>query len=109
DGIRDRNVTGVQTCALPIYGVGETETACDAEVERTDDEGDDRIDLGLGDQQDNADDRDDEMNEDDGVHDDFLTSELQCSRKAAPTARIRRLRRGAQRALLRGGVPHLDE
>src|SRR5699024_594655 len=21
DGIRDRNVTGVQTCALPIYGV----------------------------------------------------------------------------------------
>src|SRR5699024_7305962 len=22
DGIRDRNVTGVQTCALPIYGVG---------------------------------------------------------------------------------------
>src|SRR5699024_11239270 len=23
DGIRDRNVTGVQTCALPILGVGE--------------------------------------------------------------------------------------
>src|SRR5699024_6789096 len=23
DGIRDRNVTGVQTCALPIYRVGE--------------------------------------------------------------------------------------
>src|SRR5437868_10000058 len=22
DGIRDRNVTGVQTCALPIYGCG---------------------------------------------------------------------------------------
>src|SRR5699024_11735864 len=22
DGIRDRNVTGVQTCALPIYGTG---------------------------------------------------------------------------------------
>src|SRR5699024_12065170 len=22
DGIRDRNVTGVQTCALPIFGIG---------------------------------------------------------------------------------------
>src|SRR5699024_11259717 len=22
DGIRDRNVTGVQTCALPIWGIG---------------------------------------------------------------------------------------
>src|SRR5699024_11962434 len=25
DGIRDRNVTGVQTCALPIYGNSSTE------------------------------------------------------------------------------------
>src|SRR5699024_11581767 len=25
DGIRDRNVTGVQTCALPISGIGENE------------------------------------------------------------------------------------
>src|SRR5699024_11703809 len=24
DGIRDRNVTGVQTCALPIFPVGQT-------------------------------------------------------------------------------------
>src|SRR5699024_11724327 len=30
DGIRDRNVTGVQTCALPIYGMGRgpSKTSC---------------------------------------------------------------------------------
>src|SRR6266513_3810636 len=27
DGIRDRNVTGVQTCALPIYAVDDHQTA----------------------------------------------------------------------------------
>src|SRR5699024_11822469 len=26
DGIRDRNVTGVQTCALPIWGLGSYDT-----------------------------------------------------------------------------------
>src|SRR5699024_11890559 len=34
DGIRNRNVTGVQTCALPIYEDDETE------VENSDDESD---------------------------------------------------------------------
>src|SRR5699024_11935054 len=29
DGIRDRNVTGVQTCALPIFGVGIIDWHCD--------------------------------------------------------------------------------
>src|SRR5699024_11316414 len=28
DGIRDRNVTGVQTCALPIYELGEDVQPC---------------------------------------------------------------------------------
>src|SRR5699024_12193822 len=31
DGIRDRNVTGVQTCALPIYDFGVFESASEEE------------------------------------------------------------------------------
>src|SRR5699024_1119841 len=37
EGIRDRNVTGVQTCALPIWKVDDEVTAC---VEQTGDQGD---------------------------------------------------------------------
>src|SRR5207249_8622025 len=37
DGIRDRNVTGVQTCALPILGEHELEFLVDEEVAGGDD------------------------------------------------------------------------
>src|SRR5699024_5172945 len=33
DGIRDRNVTGVQTCALPIFRVGEIAEKCNVNKE----------------------------------------------------------------------------
>src|SRR5699024_12145688 len=32
DGIRDRNVTGVQTCALPIYNLDDFATDCLATI-----------------------------------------------------------------------------
>src|SRR5699024_11707243 len=43
DGIRDRNVTGVQTCALPIFGELDRELAAEQELEEP---GLERADLG---------------------------------------------------------------
>src|SRR5699024_11536474 len=47
DGIRDRNVTGVQTCALPISGGDLVAELLDRRGRRTD-PGQPRVDDGLG-------------------------------------------------------------
>src|SRR5207249_9436411 len=44
DGIRDRNVTGVQSCALPIYDVGHGGVLDDAGNERLAAAGDEAVD-----------------------------------------------------------------
>src|SRR5437868_12067623 len=52
DGIRDRNVTGVQTCALPIFGVleeqrrGVRRVERQAPLERTVQDDAERVDVG---------------------------------------------------------------
>src|SRR5699024_12150873 len=43
DGIRDRNVTGVQTCALPILGIRVDEDSMVEQLKKTGDE--DRLKL----------------------------------------------------------------